>query len=267
MQQIFRFIEKYRYFLLFAFLEFIALFFTIQSHSYHRSKFVNSANNFTGGLYKQVHAIDEFFRLKDENDRLAKENARLKNSIAQSNFVNDSAYYKRGYQYIPAKVYNNNYTKRNNYLTISKGSLDSIGPEMAVVNSRGIIGITKSVSKNFATVISVLNESAIINAKIKKNNFYGSLSWNGKDYKTVQLNDLPRETQISIGDTITTGGRSTIFPEGILIGTVANIEISNKVIQQVDVTLFNNMSSLNNIQVIKNKFKKEIEELEELNNE
>lgn len=253
--------------MLFLLLEFIALFFTIQSHSYHKSKFVNSANNITGGLYKQVHAINEFFSLKKENKRLAQENAFLKNSIAQSNFKTDSTFYKKGYFYIPAKVYNNSYTKRNNYLTISKGKRDSIAPEMAVVNSKGIVGITKSVSNNFATVISVLNESAIINAKIKKNNFYGSLSWDGRDYRRVQLNDLPRETQVAIGDTITTGGRSTIFPEGILIGVVKNIERSNQVIQKVDVTLFNDMSTINNIQVIKNNFKKEIETLEQELNE
>ena len=82
MQLIFRFIAKYKYFLFFLFLEFIALFFTIQSHSYHKSKFINSANNITGGFYKKTNSINEFFNLKKENQQLANENSHLKNILS-----------------------------------------------------------------------------------------------------------------------------------------------------------------------------------------
>ena len=69
MQQIFKFIEKYRYFLLFLFLEFFALFFTIQNHAYHKSKFINSANSITGGIYNKMSDINDFFNLKKESVR------------------------------------------------------------------------------------------------------------------------------------------------------------------------------------------------------
>lgn len=263
MQQIIRFIEKYRYFLLFLILEFIALFFTIQSHSYHKSKFINSANSITGGLYKRANSINEFFHLKSENLRLSEENARLKNDLLKENHTRDTINHFQRYQYIPAKVYNNNYTNRNNYLTISKGLNDGVDSEMAVVNSKGIIGTTNSVSRNYATVISILNNYSLINAKIKNNNHFGTLSWDGKDYKTVQLNDIPRQAIIKIGDTIVTGGKSIIFPEGILIGTIKDFEQN----QLINITLFNDMSTIGNVQVINNLHKEEIQQLEATNNE
>lgn len=263
MQQIIRFIEKYRYFLLFLILEFIALFFTIQSHSYHKSKFINSANSITGGFYKRVNNINEFFNLKSENLRLSEENVRLKNSLLKEGHIKDTTNQFQRYQYISAKVYNNNYTSRNNYLTINKGLNDGVDTEMAVVNSKGIIGTTNSVSGNYATVISVLNNYSLINAQIKHNNHFGTLSWDGKDYKTVQLNDIPRQAVFKIGDTIVTGGKSTIFPKGILIGVIKDFE-QNKLI---NISLFNDMSALNNIQVITNLHKVEIQQLEATNNE
>ena len=263
MQQIIRFIEKYRYFLLFLMLEFVALFFTIQSHSYHKSKFINSANAVTGGFYKKVNSINEFFHLKSENQRLSKENARLKNSLLIENHTIDTLNQFLRYKYITAKVYNNNYTKRNNYLTINKGLSDGVDTEMAVVNSKGIIGTTNSVSSNYTTVISILNNYSLINAKLKNNNHFGTLSWDGKSYKTVQLNDIPRQAIFKIGDTIVTGGKSTIFPEGILIGTIKDFE-QNRLI---NISLFNDMSALGNIQVITNLHKAEIQQLEATNNE
>ena len=198
MQQIFKFIIKYRYFLLFLFLEFIALFFTIQSHSYHKSKFINSSNSITGGFYKKINSVNEFFNLKNENAILSEENVHLKNLLSLTPYNNDTTqllqidtvHYYQKFNYSVAKITNNSYIKRNNFLTINKGSKHDINPEMGVVNSKGIIGVTNNVSKNNATVISILNKYSQINVKLKNNNHFGTLFWDGKDYKTIQLLDL-----------------------------------------------------------------------------
>lgn len=275
MKQIIKFIEKYRYFILFIFLEFFALFFTIQSHSYHRSRFVNSANSITGNIYNKLSEFRDFFNLKTENQRLLDENTYLKNLLNIENlpidsinsFKIDTTNQIQPFTYFNAKIIKNDYSKRNNYLLINKGNKQGIEPEMAVVNSKGIIGVTKSVSKYNSTVISVLNKYSQINAKIKNNNHFGTLNWDGKDYRKLQLLDLPRQANIKIGDTIITGGKSTIFPEGILVGTIENIEKSNKTFKLIDVLLFNDMSSISNVKLIKNNQKKEILFLESTNNE
>ena len=273
MQQIFKFIEKYKYFLLFLFLEFFALFFTIQNHSYHRSKFINSANSVTGGIYRQMSSINDFFLLKKENKRLSKENTHLKNLIATSPYgidslnleIIDSSNFYQKYKYYRGKIINNNYTKRNNFLTINRGENHGVQAIMGVVNSNGIIGVTNSVSKHNATVMSILHEDSHTNVKLKNNDHYGSLSWDGKDYRTVQLLDLPRQTTLTIGDTIITGGKSSIFPEGILVGTIKDFEIRNNEFESINITLFNDMSALSNVNIISNLEKEEIKQLEATN--
>ena len=265
MQQIYYFIEKYKYFLLFILLELIAIGLTIQSHSYHKSQFINSANAFTGGLLTRSSSFFEFIQLKEENLKLAKENANLRTALDIKNndenlVVLDSSAIMN--TFIPAKVIKNNYTKKNNILTINKGRLDGILIDMGVVNSTGVIGVINNVSKNYATVLSILNRNSRINAKLKKNNYFGTLTWNGFDYKTSQLLDIQRQANISIGDTIVTGGKSILFPENITIGIIKSFDSTNKNYSNIEIELSTDMSSIGHIYAIYNLDKEEITELQ-----
>ena len=260
MQQLIYFFQKFKYFLFFLLLSFISLTLTFNNLDFHKSKFVNSANFITGGFYSQTSNISEYWNLKSENKLLAEENTRLKNLLEKSNFVSfsvdstviDSTKYQQKYTFTTAKIINNNYTKEFNFLTIDKGENQGIKKEMAVINSKGIIGITDNSSGDYARVQSILNRNSKINARLKNSNYFGSLSWNGKDYNTVQLSDIPRQAPLEIGDTIETGGKSTIFPEGILVGIISKINKGSTADNKVDVTLFNDMSNLGFVQVIKN---------------
>jgi len=271
MQQILSFFLKNKHFLLFLLLQLIAIIFTIQSHSFHRSKFINSANFITGGIYNKINNVKEFILLKKENVRLAQENVELKNLLnlkgvsdsAISKSVIDTTNYYQKYDYIAAKIINNDFRKSNNYLTLNKGTSNGIKSDLGVVNSKGIVGITKSTSNNYTTVLSVLNVNYQINVRLVSSNHFGSLSWDSKDYRTVQLLYLPIQASIKIGDTVITGGRSTIFPEGIPVGTIKSFNTNNNNYENINVTLFNDMSALSYVEIIDNLDKKEIKNLEE----
>ena len=252
-------------------LELLALTFTIQSHSYHKSKFVNSANFVTGGIYNKINNFKEFLLLKKENKRLSEENVYLRNVLGIheksllkfDSIITDTVNYSQIYQFTSAKVINNSYRKNNNYLTINKGSDNGLESDLGVINSKGIIGITKSVSKNYATVLSILNVNSRVNVKLLNSNHFGSLSWDNANYSTVQLLDLPIQASIYIGDTVITGGKSTIFPEGIPVGTIKDFKTKNNTYDFINITLFNDMSSIGFVQIINNLDKLEIKELEE----
>ena len=139
---------------------------------------------------------------------------------------------------------------------------------MGVINSSGIIGIVDQTSKNYATVISILNVKSQINAKIKKSNHFGSLVWNGKSTGFVQLIDVPRLASVRKGDTIVTGGQSVIFPENIGVGTINNIYVDNKTnYYTLNIKLFNDMTNLGHVYIIKSKDREEILNLEKKENE
>lgn len=273
MQQIFNFVIRNKTFLLFLLLFSIALALTIQSHSYHRSKFINSANVLTGGVYGTLNSVDQYFNLKIENDILAEENKLLREKLFNSNAVKDSSfidstYLKGQYRVTIADVYKNSYSLSNNYLTLNKGENDSIKQDFGVMTSNGIIGIIDNTSKNYSTVLSILNKRSRINAKIKSTNHIGSLKWNGKSPIYVQLDDVSKFAPIKVGDTIQTGGESSIFPKGIGIGSIASFEsdISGDT-YTIQVKLFNDMTNIGTVYILENLDRNEIRSLENKSDE
>jgi rod shape-determining protein MreC len=268
MLQLIKFFTNNRVGLLFVLLEFIAFVFIIKNHSFHHSKYLNSANTLSGSIHKKSTSIKDYFGLKSQNDILTKENEYLKNKLERYSSSNTTQQHLEEpdtsikYKYISSKVVYNSYLKRNNILTIDKGSNDSIQPNMGVILSNGIVGITLKVSKNFTTILALLNSQTKINAKMKNSHHYGSLEWNGEHFTHVQLTDLPIQANIKIGDTIISGGRSVVFPEKTPIGTITDFTIDNKSYTNIDIKLFADFSSLNTVYVVKNRFSNEQLQLE-----
>lgn len=274
MQQLIYFFQKYKYFLFFLLLEIIAVALIINNHSFHKSKFISSTNFITGGLYQKSSNISEYLNLKERNAVLVEENLTLKNklekittyldSVSGSQII-DTLTLSQNYSYISGKIIKNSFHKADNFITINRGKSYNISKEMGVINGKGIIGITDNVSNKFARVQSILNSKSSINAKFKNNNHYGTLTWDGKDYNIVQLTDIPRQAIFKEGDTIVTGGRSTIFPNGIHIGTVIKVPEELSAVNSINIKLFNDMSNLGHVYIITNLNKEEIKTVENNN--
>lgn len=269
MQQIFNFIFKNSNKLLFLLLLGISLALIIQSHSVYRSSFVNSANEITGTFYSRINSLSDYLSLKEQNDKLAFENAQLRsvlfnNDITKSIFK-DSIIIIRdlNIRIIQSRIIHNSYNVSENYLTLNKGTDSGVRPYMGVINNLGIIGIVEKTSKNYATVISILNTKSQINVKIKKSDHFGSLIWNGKNTGFVQLIDVPRLASVRKGDTVVTGGRSDIFPENIPVGTIDKVYTDSKTNYfTLSIKLFNDMTNISHVYIIDNPHRDEIIELE-----
>ena len=268
MQQIIFFFIRNKNFLLFIVLFSISIFLTIQSHSYHKNNFVNSSNSITGGIYTIKSSITNYFNLREKNEILIDENTRIriqlesyKSKVVNQNIDTNSILSK--YYFVSAKVINNSFSKTKNKLTIDKGERDSIQLDLGVITSKGIVGIIDNVSNKYATIQSILNTNSQINAKLKNAKHFGSLVWNTEDPNVIQLIDIPRLAPVKIGDTIITGGKSTIFPVGILIGAVIDFELTeDENSQNLNIQLFNDMTNLQHVYIINNLDSQEIINLE-----
>lgn len=269
MQQIFSFIIKNSNRLLFLLLLGISLSLTIQSHSFHRSKIISSANFLSGGVYEKINSMEEYLHLKEQNDELARENANLKSLLFKTQDTSkipnlDSLKGVLPKDIVVSKVIHNSYNVYENFLTLNSGTKSGVKPDMGVINSLGIVGIIDDVSENYSTVISILNIKSQINAKIKNSDHFGTLNWDGKNAGFVQLIDVPRLATIKKGDTIVTGGQSVIFPENIGIGTIDKIFIPDDKTHYytINVKLFNDMTNLGHVYIIKTENSEEIRNLE-----
>lgn len=270
MQQIFNFLIKNKNTILFLFLLVLSIFLTIQNHSFHKSKFISSANFVTGGIYSWTSDLNKYLHLDEYNTRLLEENQRLRNMISSMNDSImleeklDSTSFSGDYLFRTARVINNNYAKEDNYLTLNRGRNSGIQSEFGVVTSQGIVGIVDRINDNYSRVISILNSNSKINAELKNTSHFGSLVWNGENPNIVQLIDVPRQAPIQKGDTIITGGRSLIFPKGLPIGKINDFQLDQtQSYYTINVELFNDMTNIGYVYVIENVNKAEIQALQE----
>lgn len=270
MQQILQFLRKNKYFLLFLFLFSIAFLLTLNASSYKNNSFTNSTRFLTGGVYSVRATLTQYFNLSKQNNELIKENAALRKQLEQLKQITtpqDTIGLNAPFIFNHATVIKNSFAQSKNYLTLDKGLRDSLTTDMGVITPQGIVGVVNRVSENFATVQSILHTQSQINAKLKKSNHLGFLSWKGFQPNEIEIIDIPRQAQLAVGDTVVTDGSSTIFPEGIPIGSISNFTLEDEDdYYSITISLFNDMTQLRNVYVITNTNKEEILELENINN-
>ncbi len=264
MKNLLKFILRIHFFLLFVIIEVFSISILINHNNFQRISYLRFVNNSSGEIYERINNFRLYFSLKDENEMLIKENVRLKN-ILQTTYRSDDVFFRsindsiknQKYYYTSARVINNTINKQHNFITLDKGSNDGIRVEMAVVSKDGVVGIVKAVSKNYSTVISVINKDLRISARHKKSGYFGSAYWNGGKYNKAVLSDIPLHAQISIGDTIVTSGYSTIFPTDFPIGYVSAYRKKGGSFYEIDINLSADFKKLTVVNVVENLMRKE----------
>lgn len=225
-------------------------------------------------IYKNYSAVINYFRLTSINNELAEENAQLRQSLLnrpQDVYGEESAIFSTDsaqYAIRPARVIRNSVNKQHNYITLDKGLRNGVKIDMGVITSDGVVGVINHVSESYSTAISVLNRQWNISAKLKRNEYFGSLSWNGIDYQSAQLNEIPFHVEIEIGDTVVTSGYSAIFPPGLMLGIVEGFsKEGGDNFYSIQVRLSVDFHSLAYVEILENRKRPEIEMLQKLNND
>lgn len=236
--------------LLFILLFGLSLLFIAENQKYQRSSLLAFNNAISAPFFEARHAFFSSFKRQMHNEQLVAENQYLLEQLISKNnqaFLLDSI----PFEVIPAQVIRNSVKLKHNHLTINVGEKDGVKKEMGVITANGIIGVIENVSTKTSGVISLLNKSLRINAKLKKSNHFGSLYWDSKSPNSVVLSDVPLAANVVVGDSIVTGGMSAIFPAEIPIGKVSATKVPlNDNYYSLRVSLFQDMSNLNQVYVV-----------------
>lgn len=212
-----------------------------------------------------------FTNLNEINRQLALENNRLLNEVARltdpltgkSVQPKDSVALRDSFSYIPARVIKNSVNRQHNFLIVDKGSQDGLEQDMGVISSRGIIGVVSHVSERYAMIISLLNTQQRFTAELKKSGTFGTLRWDGADYRRVFLSEIPQHIEISVGDTVVSSVFSLVFPPGIPIGFVKSGSLKRGTFLELEVELFEDFKSLHYVNVVSHDGAGEIRQLTE----
>ena len=273
MEQIIDFIIRKKDVVVYLILLLFSLLLIINSNYFHKSKILLFSNSITNYTFDKFSFFNEYFELKKINSSLIDENLFLKSRLEKVSTNNNIDSLKNViFKYKNAKVISNNLSSFKNHLIINKGINDGLKNEMGIINSTGIVGIINRTSKNYSSVMSILNIETKINAKVKRTSHFGTVEWDGLSNNYLLLNDIPETADIKVGDSIITGGMSLIFPEGINVGVVSKVINKNKYNDSllrfntnndkyldfefrenylnIEVKLHTNMNNLNNVYVI-----------------
>ena len=271
MRNLLRLIVRYHFFFLFLLLEAVSVLIVVQHNSFQRARFIGMTRSVEGFFYETFGGIRDYLILKQINQDLQMENTLLRNQLdglnrklQESSLDRYDSVPRRQFSYIPASVINASTNKQFNLITLDKGRHQGIEPEMAVISPRGVVGVVNAVSGNFSTVIPMINRDFRLSAKIRRNGYFGSLSWTGTGHNEAILEEIPYHVDIHPGDTIVTSGYSAIFPEGIMVGTVRQFEAVEGNFYTIIVDIAVDYKNLVQVYVIRNLMRDEQLELERI---
>ena len=271
MQRIFWFLFTYRAFILFVGLEVFCVWLIVSHNHYQGAFFYNSSNRYTAQVLQRTQAVKDYFNLRGVNRQLAAENARLHQLYQQTalskaglagDYRLDSALARR-FRYTAAKVVKNSTVAPRNYITIDKGSLDGLKPDMGVISPQGVVGKVTACSEHFSVVTASLNLDYKLSSEIKKNGSVGMVEWDGKNSQVSQMKFVPRYVEIKPGDTVVTSSFNAVFPQGVMVGVVQEAKATPaETSYDLRLRLSTDFNRLAYVYVITNVYKEEQEKLE-----
>lgn len=271
MRNLLNFLARYNNLIIFLILEGISFYYLATRNTYHNTRVLFAFRGITHGVQVRLGDVRTFFNMKDINEKLAEENIALKNNMQHLIRENNSPFatvadtvYSQQYMHRSAEVIENSVNRQKNFFTLNKGRRDGITVDMSVVSPEGVAGVIVGCSEHYSVAMSVLNLDFKVSARIRSNGYFGSLSWDGRNFHDAMLNEIPQHVYVAVGDTIETTGYSAIFPEGVMIGTVTGFEKRGGDFYRISVGLSTDFKKLHFVDVIGNIRKKEQLDLEHL---
>lgn len=259
MRNLLHFLAKYNRLILFILLELLAIYLISSSNAYHNARLFKGLRGLTLAWEGIATDTRNYFRIKKINEDLQAENILLRKLIEIYRPDSDSLFFSRSdtlarphYEFIAATVVNNSVNRQKNYFTIDKGKNQGVVNNMAILSPWGPAGIIVAVSDNFSLAMSLLNLDFRLSCRIKTNDFFGSLTWDGRDYRYAILSEIPQHVLINKGDTIVTTGYSAIFPGGIITGTISDFEKTGSDFYRIRVKLATDFRRLVYVTAVKN---------------
>lgn len=179
-----------------------------------------------GSVQSYLNLKQKYEQLLLENNRLALENStmyemRLENERLRAliGFKDQSEH-----QLIAARVIVRGTQGLINGIVLDVGEKDSVRKNMSLVVANGLVGKVYQVGKNQCIGHILLDQNFRVSAKIQRSRVDAIVSWEGGDF--CWLKEVPKRSDVTPGDWVITSGHGEIFPPGLIIGQVTEINES-----------------------------------------
>lgn len=190
-------------------------------------------------------------RLMEEIKRLQLERQNFREIFLENQRLKEILSLKeREKRYVTAaKVLSRSLDPFNDSIVISKGSIEGVRKDMAVITPLGLVGKVVSAENGYSKVLLLSDTSFSAAVKIQETRRDAILSGNGN--KGCILKYIGHEDSVKEGDIIITSGFDDLFPEGIPVGYVTRVSKKESgFFQTIEVKPFQDPTSLDEVIVL-----------------
>lgn len=189
------------------------------------SDFLSYFKNKKDIMNKNYELDNKLMELERENSKLKSlenENERLRNMLE---FKDKNP----GFNLLAGKVISKDTSNYYSTFLIDKGKKDGVQTNMPIVGSKGLIGYVVETSNTFSKVQTIIEGGSSVGCVVSRT---GATAVT--EGSTILLKDglmrmiyVSKEMNLVEGDIIETSGLGQIYPEGIAIGRIKEIEMDN----------------------------------------
>ncbi len=275
MNNLIEFFKKAFHIIVLAVLLILSIVMLGKSLSFNGYRLARATQSVVGPIQKSGAGMIHRFRLGPENEALVKQNIELLRerenmfiekvdttltAMSRPDSVNRQQV--RLYDYTYAHVIFRTTDRAFNYMIVDKGEKDGVTRDMAVLSPEGVAGVVTDVSSHFATVRPILHPESRISAVVTPANQNGTVIWEDNDPRVAYLEAIPQHSEINIGDSVFTNGYSNIFPKGLFIGTVKEVQVGNNAsFLTIKVNLATHYTDIYTVYLVENLYKSELDTL------
>lgn len=217
---------------------------------------VKAGNNITNTIFKPINKVvysisseiintvedtfgskqtrSELLKVKAENNRLLKENANLTEIINSKDYLKAEAdaLINTDYKYMKAQIVNSDVNSMQESFYIDRGKNDGIKINEVVLQAIGnsdyssaVIGKIVAVNDTTAKVETIKNSSNDVSFINSRSGDYGVID----DFKNKTISGymLEVDSDVKESDILLTSGIGGVYPKGLYLGTIANVNMSN----------------------------------------
>ncbi|MFH0845312.1 MAG: rod shape-determining protein MreC [Pseudomonadota bacterium] len=190
------------------------------------TKAVNITESIWGHYFYLIDVRNENINLRKKVEALKIENDRYRESFLDQKRLEKLLQFKRTSQgpVLAAQVIGWDPNGWFKSVLIDKGNSSGLKVNMPVVNSDGVVGRLVAVSPNYAKVLLIIDPNSAVDCLMQRSRDSGVIK--GLSSRMAKLDYVQKTSDVVIGDRVVTSGFDRVFPKGIPVGEV--LEVNNK---------------------------------------
>lgn len=186
------------------------------------------------GMVQQIFTNwKDLEELKRENESLKAEQNRYSEVLAENIRLRNLLKFKQGYtsyNMVGASVIERDYGGWTHTMVIDRGEDSGIKKYMPVIIPSGLVGFVSEVYMNSSRVQLLLDPRTTVGGIVQRpaSRVVSMVSGNSGNPGLLSFMSLPKESDVIKGDIIVTSGYGGVYPKGLVIGTVEQVDVDSE---------------------------------------